>query len=122
MDAALPFAEWRDEIAVELDEAKQALAASTEALHEAEIADAKAQSQHALVKQAVDALRGPISRSLAVYIRGIDEGRYDAASAVARLRAKVTHARERVADLTQSLHEVGQLMAPVAVEDQVDAA
>jgi hypothetical protein len=64
--------------------------------------------------------RGPISHALAGYIRGIDESRYDTASALTRLRAEVSHARKRIVHLEQALREVGQLMAPVVMED-VDA-
>jgi hypothetical protein len=107
----VPFAEWRDELAVELDEAQQALAASVEAMHEPEIADASALALHAAASAAVAALRGPISHALAGYIRSIDESRYDTASAATRLRAEVSHTRERIGDLEQALREVGQLLS-----------
>jgi hypothetical protein len=113
----VPFAEWRDAIAGELDEAQQALAASTEAMHEAEVAHASAQALHAAASAAVAGLRGPVSHALSGYVRGIDERCYDTASAATRLRAEVGHARERVADLEQALREVGQLLAPVVMED-----
>jgi hypothetical protein len=113
------FETWRSQIESELAEAQQALAASVEAMHEAEIAHASALALHAAASAAVAGLRGPVSHALAGYIRGIDESRYDTASAMTRLRAEVGHTRERVADLQQASREIALLMAPApAMEDQ----
>jgi hypothetical protein len=120
-DSDLPFEEWRDWLAGELAETQEALAASLESLNAAEVANATAQAAHAAISEAVTRLHGPLSYALSSRIRGVDEDRYEAAAAMTRLRAEVGHTRERVADLEQALREVGQLMAPVVVED-ADAA
>jgi hypothetical protein len=121
-DAALPFAEWRDELAAELAEAQKALAASAAAVQEAEFAHLTAQDQHAAIQRAVATLHGSVSHALSAHIRGVDEERYTAASAMARARADFAGIRDRIADLQQAAQELAFLMAPVAVEDQVDAA
>ena len=50
-----PFAEWHAEIAKELGEAQQALAAAADALKEAEAAHEAAQAWHTAIRQAVAA-------------------------------------------------------------------
>jgi hypothetical protein len=122
MDAALPFAEWRDEIAAELDEAQKALAASAAAVQQAEFAALTAQDQHAAIQRAVATLHGPVSHALSAHIRGVDEERYAAASAMARARADFAGIRDRIADLQQAAQELAFLMAPAAVEEQDHAA
>jgi hypothetical protein len=125
-DAALPFAAWRDELAVELAEAQQALTAAADALKEAEAAHEAAQAWHVEIRKALaTALPGnTISHALAGRIRGADEAHYDAASAMTRARAEVAGLRDRIGDLQQAAREVALLMAPAAeaAEDQVDAA
>jgi hypothetical protein len=122
-NAALPFAAWRDELAVELAEAQQALAAAASAVQQAEFAHLTAQDQHAAIQRAVATLHGSVSHALSAHIRGVDEERYTAASAVARARADFAGIRDRIADLQQAAQELAfLLMAPAAVEEQDHAA
>ena len=120
-----PFAEWHAEIATELGEAQQALAAAADALKEAEAAHEAAQAWHTAIRQAVAAaLPGnTISHALADRIRSADEAHYDAASAMTRARSEVAALRDRIGDLELAARELALLMSPAAeaAEEQVNA-
>jgi chromosome segregation ATPase len=119
---ASPFAEWRDELAVELAEAQQTLVAAADAMKEAEAAHDAAQAWHTSIRQAVAALHGAPAHALATRIRGVDEDLHETAGAMARARAEVAHILDRIGDLQQAARELALLMAPAAVEEQDDAA
>ncbi len=107
------FETWKNEIATELDEAKQALTAATERRGAAETARDLARADQLRMRAMLDTMPQPIPTSLMMRTQPGQRALHTAEGALTLAKENVANAKRRVDDLQDAFDRLTAALAPV---------